>query len=138
MKYLELHKAAEILGEKEEDIEHLAWMLHGRPMVPGLRVADRLSTKLISAGRVDEETKKLLLWLSTPETIRWYKIDLMHADVMVVRYFIDAVKCGAFTDYDGFGFYGTMKSQTNVHAVPILIRRGVVHAGFTHVVWYGM
>ena len=71
------------------------------------------------------------VWLSTPETIMWYRIDPMHADVMVVRYFIDAVKCGAFTDYDG-----TEDRQTNVHAVPILIRCGACRVYACSLVWY--
>jgi hypothetical protein len=49
---------------------------------------------------------------------------------------IDCVKCGAFIDYDGFGYYATETQETNVRVIPSDVANGKIDTTWTHIVWY--
>ena len=57
-------------------------------------------------------------------------------ELMAMEDFIDAVKCGALIDYDGFGYYALENKQSNKIIRPSDIRKGRILHGFTHVKWY--
>ena len=50
--------------------------------------------------------------------------------------FVNAVNCGAFIDYDGFGNYALVDQMTNKMIRPSDIKKGNILHGFTHVMWY--
>lgn len=59
--------------------------------------------------------------------------------VMPLAEFVANVKCGAFTDYDGFGYYSNGIVEFSEHPVnlfKILNNTDPLNDTFTHVCWY--
>lgn len=54
---------------------------------------------------------------------------------MRISDFIEAVKSGDFTDYDGFGVYATRIKKTDIPVYPSDVSHGL-RTDFTHIVWY--
>jgi len=50
--------------------------------------------------------------------------------------FEEAVECGLFTDYDGFGKLATATEMSDVTISPSELGSVFIHQDFTHVVWF--
>jgi hypothetical protein len=59
-----------------------------------------------------------------------------YGDHMKIEDFIEAVKAGAFIDYDGFGCYAMEDYTTDLIIKPSDVMIGTLNKNFTHVVWY--
>jgi hypothetical protein len=59
-------------------------------------------------------------------------------EVMTIQEFIDAVNCGAYIDYDGFGVYANDDTKSNAIVYPSDVEKGLMEKDerFTHIVWY--
>lgn len=58
-------------------------------------------------------------------------------DLMPLQEFIDCVKCGAFIDYDGSGYYANkLEYFRDLPARPSEIFKGIVDSKFEYVAWF--
>lgn len=64
-------------------------------------------------------------------------VNLDDGELLTMKEFVDAVKCGALIDYDGFGHYSDGESIfPNACIYPSQVEIGTILEGFTHVMWY--
>lgn len=62
-----------------------------------------------------------------------------HDDIghlFTIEEFVDDCHQGFFSDYDGFGFYVTKDSQSNIYISPSDVLVNKYRKDFTHVKWY--
>lgn len=66
------------------------------------------------------------------------EIDKEWGDLMTIDEFIDCCEYGGFIDSDGSGYYASDKHESNIPAIPSMIKSGMIvrRDGLTHVVWY--
>nr|DAN43757.1 MAG TPA: hypothetical protein [Caudoviricetes sp.] len=59
-----------------------------------------------------------------------------YGDIMPLEEFIQSVKLGLFTDYDGSGYYATENACSDITIYPSDITSGTYRRDFTHIVWF--
>jgi len=59
-----------------------------------------------------------------------------YGDLMTMQVFINSVKIGAFTDYDGFGNLSTETQMSNRQLSPSQLRTRKIPKWATHIVWF--
>jgi uncharacterized membrane protein YvbJ len=57
-------------------------------------------------------------------------------DVMTIKEFINAVKSGLFTDYDGYGRYIKDDKKTNIEILPSDVKYQKIRKDFNTMVWF--
>ena len=56
-------------------------------------------------------------------------------DLLTMEKFIDVVKNGGFIDDDGWGYYATETTKSDIVVYPSDIKEGLYRNDFTHVIW---
>lgn len=59
-----------------------------------------------------------------------------YGTLLTMEEFIDSCRCGAFIDYDGYGYYATATMETNIIVRPMHYHEDRLRKEFTHVMWY--
>lgn len=59
-----------------------------------------------------------------------------HGDLIELDEFKDAVNCGAFIDYDGFGELATREKTSKIHIRPSDVDDFKFPGWCTHVLWF--
>lgn len=59
-----------------------------------------------------------------------------YGDHFTINEFIDYIKNGVFTDYDGTGYYAKEDKMTRIEATPSLILNGNIDGRWSHVIWF--
>ena len=59
-----------------------------------------------------------------------------YSNRMTIPDFVDACKCGMFTDYDGCGYYATETEMTNQEIRPSDVLKKQYNPEYSHVVWF--
>ena len=83
------------------------------------------ATKALVASRLEESGS----WEDIPD----------YGDLMTLDDWIDAVKQGAFIDYDGHGYYacdGGMLTGPEHQVYPSMVKEGKIMDTFTHIMWF--
>jgi hypothetical protein len=57
-------------------------------------------------------------------------------DRMTIEDFKDAVECGCFIDYDGFGTYIMDEKMSNIDIYPSDVKTGMIRKEFKEIIWF--
>lgn len=67
--------------------------------------------------------------------IKWKEIP-KYGDMFQLEEFIEACKCNAFIDEDGYGYYSDGILMSDIIIVPSDIVHGTIDYDFSHVIWF--
>lgn len=59
-----------------------------------------------------------------------------YGDIMTLESFINAIECGAFIDYDGFGEYISANKLTGILVKPSDLKYNKIRKEFNHIIWF--
>ena len=59
-----------------------------------------------------------------------------YGDHMKLGKFIQACQTGGFINYDGYGYYATIKLMTGIVILPSQVKEGTIDRRWSHVVWF--
>ena len=58
-------------------------------------------------------------------------------DYYTIEQFKDMVKNDLFVDEDGYGYYATVNSKSDIPILPSDVKENIIREDFTHVIWFG-
>lgn len=58
-------------------------------------------------------------------------------DYLTMEQFKDLVNTGHLIDEDGYGYYATVNSKSDIPILPSDVKENIIREDFTHVIWFG-
>ncbi len=58
-------------------------------------------------------------------------------DYYTIENFKKMVQDGMLVDYDGYGYYATVNSKSDIPILPSDVTENIIRDDFTHVIWFG-
>jgi hypothetical protein len=103
-------------------------MAYNKRLPPKRRTKNRIHTKVGTQCVVTNTN------IQRPEIVTMAALP-NYGSHMTVEQFVEHVKTGWLTNYDGFGYYASATQESNIQVVPSDVAFGL-DKRFTHVVWY--